>query len=1000
MHHAIEQASHLLPAQGPITVYITHNTLHAFESLTFENAVCKGVATFGCEPFLTEDRFRRELSRGRIRIEDLIAVVKDDLGAAADDSLAGLSTRLELRLAMLQNSVEAPAPAELEWYLAESESLRRMRSDISSASRIRILAETRRWTLRDVRHNGHTRLPAWTHELLAHYPVNVLESWDDAEWEAFSLEALWRVCAEGVNAVPVKRLPLVKRVRHRDFLLASRGVDTDLLVHDLMIRYCAAFLDQGVSHWPLPGRDRGFYNSFLSIYSQTMSPPDSWMDRLPKECARLLSGSASAEECLTESLTLLGVQEDETEEFLGMTLLALRGWGGMVYQVEARGDRVALPVPQGTFVEFLAVRLLLDRIAACSVARDLAIVGPLSEMRARLAPAVNDATGPTLSQRVAPLFQLAQILGWTPPHLARLTPSEWAMILAEFDNFPEVERRRIFHRAYELRFRNRTLDAISLHPRRSIAVGQRPRFQIIFCLDEREESFRRHVEEVVPDAETLGSPGFFGVPMYFRGAAETHYVPLCPIVVTPNHYIEEEVAYDFDSAHRLRTKTRRILGQISHHFHIGTRSFALGAILTASLGILASIPLVGRILFPRLSSRIRSHFGQFIRTPLATHLKLERHVEPPGPELDARGFRVEEMAAMAEQFLRDIGLTRGFSRLVFIIGHGSDSLNNPHKSAYDCGACGGSPGAPNGRAMAAMLNDERIRTAIVSNGITIPDDTRFVGGVHNTCNDSIRLFDTANIPPTHQVELDFARNQFTEICRRNAHERCRRFMSASLNLSFVDAHLHVEARSEDLGQTRPELGHATNAICIISRRERTRGLFLDRRAFLNSYDPTQDDAAGSILLHILSAAIPVCCGINLEYYFSHVDSHGYGSGSKLPHNITALLGVMDGAASDLRTGLPWQMVEIHEPLRLLFVVETMPAVILGIMKTSKDFGTMVRNGWVQMAVLDPQSQAIQVYQDGRFVRYEPQTESLPSAASSADWYRGWRDHLDFAEIGD
>ena len=48
-----------------------------------------------------------------------------------------------------------------------------------------------------------------------------------------------------------------------------------------------------------------------------------------------------------------------------------------------------------------------------------------------------------------------------------------------------------------------------------------------------------------------------------------------------------------------------------------------------------------------------------------------------------------------------------------------------------------------------------------------------------------------------------------------------------------------------------------------------------------------------------------------------MDNTGYGCGTKLPHNIAALLGVMDGATSDLRTGLPWQMVEIHEPMRLL-----------------------------------------------------------------------------------
>src|SRR5262249_41137557 len=131
---------------------------------------------------------------------------------------------------------------------------------------------------------------------------------------------------------------------------------------------------------------------------------------------------------------------------------------------------------------------------------------------------------------------------------------------------------------------------------------------------------------------------------------------------------------------------------------------------------------------------------------------------------------------------------------------------------------------------------------------------------------------------------------------------------------------HVQGRAADLAQPRPEYGHATNAYCIIGRRARSRGLFLDRRAFLVSYDPARDER-GEILARIMAAVVPVVAGISLEYYFSYVEPAGFGAGTKLPHNVTSLLGVMDGAQSDLRTGLPWQMVEIHEPVRLALVVE-------------------------------------------------------------------------------
>jgi uncharacterized protein YbcC (UPF0753/DUF2309 family) len=198
---------------------------------------------------------------------------------------------------------------------------------------------------------------------------------------------------------------------------------------------------------------------------------------------------------------------------------------------------------------------------------------------------------------------------------------------------------------------------------------------------------------------------------------------------------------------------------------------------------------------------------------------------------------------------------------------------------------------------------------------------------------------------------------------------------------------------------RPEWGHATNAVCIVGRRHRTRGLFLDRRAFLVSYDPMQDDAASTILTRTLQAVFPVCSGINLEYYFSYVDNTGWGCGTKLPHNVTALLGVMDGAASDLRTGLPWQMVEIHEPVRLLFIIETTAAAMLQIIETDENIGKLCRHRWVRLAILDPDTGELSVFQVGGFRPYQPQASVLPGASSSAEWYRGWRDHLEFAEIG-
>src|SRR4051812_20933137 len=99
LDHAMEHAAHMLPAQGPINVFIHHNTLHAFEELPFDEAVVAGGKVFDCEPYLSEERFRERLSAGRIRDRDLREVVSHDLGSRRDESIAALVKLSDLRLA-------------------------------------------------------------------------------------------------------------------------------------------------------------------------------------------------------------------------------------------------------------------------------------------------------------------------------------------------------------------------------------------------------------------------------------------------------------------------------------------------------------------------------------------------------------------------------------------------------------------------------------------------------------------------------------------------------------------------------------------------------------------------------------------------------------------------------------------------------------------------------------------------------------------------------------
>jgi len=147
----LEHAVHLLPSQGPIQILAHHNTLHAFEHLPFEEAVEYAAQVYGCQAYLAEDDYREKLASGRFLMEDLSAVLLEELGDEGEKLLGFLGTRHRLRLAMLQYPLRAGPEAELRWLIAEMDALRWFRTEAPYTVRERMIEQTRRWVLRDFR---------------------------------------------------------------------------------------------------------------------------------------------------------------------------------------------------------------------------------------------------------------------------------------------------------------------------------------------------------------------------------------------------------------------------------------------------------------------------------------------------------------------------------------------------------------------------------------------------------------------------------------------------------------------------------------------------------------------------------------------------------------------------------------------------------------------------------------------------------------------------------
>lgn len=939
LRDAVEHARHLLPAQGPIGEFIHHNTLHAYQHLTFHDALEQASIDCDAEVYWTEAKFRASMAAGYFGVSNVeVALDARYASEAHDEPLGPLTKRAVERMMLVHDIVNA---------------------DVSEVQA------------------------------------------GDADPAVLGLYGACRAVLEGV-AFPRRELPKSTPRTHRDHIVALDGHDPAERVNALFVRFLGAYLDDGMSRWGMPDRRFGLLSCLRGYLrsSTVLLPP---YDR--RVLARLEQPGADATSLALDALEELGVPPEDFHAYVPRVMLELPGWNGMTALLSGTAT-AARAIPSDAFDELVAARLVLSVEAMRDIVGALGFRGPLAEFP-EYARRVTVLPEPSFGRRVAMLFEIVRHGAVSREALLRLGPEFARRVVMTVEAFDSVARRKCFQLAMEDGHLHAVVSAVAGNrDRPAQSESPTPRFQVMFCIDDREEGIRRHFEEVDPRHVTFGVAGFFGIAMSFASFDDPNHRSQCPIVVTPGHTVVERAVEEHGSVAERRKRLRRMLAQTQLEIADASRSFLRGLFVTPLLGLFAIVPLALRIFFPHAADRLEKRVHAWLIPDVKTELALERTIDPEVDDAGARaeagalfeGFTLDERADRVAGTLENIGLVKRFAPLVAVLGHTASTVNNPHHSAYDCGACGGRSGAPNGRAFAMMANDPAVRQRLEARGIHVPADTWFVGGVHDTTTDGITLFDLDRVPDALRTELAALRTALDAARARSAHERCRRFEHAPKFLGAKQALHHVEERAVDLSQARPELGHATNAACIVGRRALSRGIFLDRRSFLVSYDPTIDPEA-EILERVLNAVVPVGAGINLEYYFSTVDNDRWGCGTKLPHNLSGLVGVMEGATGDLRTGLPREMIEVHEPVRLLCIIDASTSALLKVAERVAVVREFVVNDWVRLVSVDPDTGSVELFTAAGFVPLDLRSDpKVPVVQSAVDWYRGQRESLPPARI--
>lgn len=711
---------------------------------------------------------------------------------------------------------------------------------------------------------------------------NVLENIISEKWGKEMLEVwMHKVLHKKYDTSIFQRIGVL-----RDQWQKQYQIDLNDSVHAILFKILCNYLDQGISTWTFPAHPDGFLASIREM--ERMSKTSFFHNSIARD---LLFNT----ECKVEDLLKILVGDESLfEQYLFDQQFAHQGWSGMVAFVEDN-PKSLLDSRKISLKDLIAFELLLE-IDVVHVALKGKFV-PLSLK---------------LKHKPIPLF-------------SPVTENEL------------FEVQVIWQEAFEWSYYYQVLAGLKTKKAIKNETTFIKTFQAIFCIDDREGSFRRYLEKTDLRCETFGTPGHFGVEFYYQPENAQAYTKLCPAPVTPTYLIKEV------GSHQKRKK--------DIFFTQKTHSLLYGWLLSQTLGILSGFRLFYNIFRPSMSESASSSLRQMEKNAKLTIQNKSLKDKENGLQI---GFTIEEMTVRVEAVLKSIGLVKDFAPLIYVIGHGASSANNPHYSAYDCGACCGRPGSVNARVFAAMANNLDVRKQLIEKGIVIPEATQFIGALHDTTRDEIIFFDEENISTYNIIYHEKHCKNFRLALDANAKERARRFESIDLRLSIEKIHDKVRQRSVSLFEPRPELNHATNALCMIGRRNLTKGLFLDRRSFMNSYD-YHVDFDGKFLFNILKAAAPVCGGINLEYFFSRVDNQKLGAGTKLPHNVMGLFGVANGIEGDLRPGLPSQMIELHEPVRLLMVVEHFPEVVLNTLKMNDDTYQWFKNEWIHLVVINPET---------------------------------------------
>ena len=642
LRQVIKEASEPIAPFWPMRTMVAQNPIHGLEYLPFDQAVQKGKELLGGSGYLPNETFRQLYREGRITMEGIqraLARVGPPLDSQ-DSVRVGhkfLSAH-DIWQWHLVFGFEALEPVLLPWELGEGGATQQFRSDLPSESKQRIIKRTIEECEQCRDHPEEAYLTnLWKATLSI---LGLHESASEENALIGGDQAQSSVMIGGKAHINID-LPAQRTIS--DWVETLSGDSLVEQINNQMIKWIAAFVDEGLAGWEMPVRNKGFFRAWQDLAQWDQSGHFLGIHDFHQKVQDL---SDEPEDIIAQCLNCLGIPQSQWKAYLSRELSQLPGWTRYIRWL---GEHPAYHAQREHPIDtqqYLAVRLFYEmELTQVVCQREWNIDGTISALKSYWEKRHEEYEGWMGQGRHAVdpktqavcrdawrVFHLAQCLELSPIEIHDLSVRDTQRLLEWLNAFPLDLHGPVWLEAYEDKFREDILQKLSAH--RGVAKGLdiRPRAQLVFCMDVRSESFRRHIEEQGP-YDTYGFAGFFGIPISHQAFDSEERSDLCPVLLSPKHAVTEVPRMGEEpSLERYSAGSR--WNQLGHHLFHDLKSNPVGSLMVIDvLGLFFSLGLLGKTLILKPYYAITSWIDRWFASPVPTQIA----VSSPSDSMNVRG---------------------------------------------------------------------------------------------------------------------------------------------------------------------------------------------------------------------------------------------------------------------------------------------------------------------------------------------------------------------------